>query len=162
MADEAFLGQDLHLGFTADEEGRVFAGPYTQADLIGVRREDVTPRTTDLGLVAGRANLVQSLIVRLGTERGELAALGHPNYGSRHHALIGEPNTAGNRDLLRLYVLDCLRQEPRLERIVAIDVRPGQGRENRDKVDIHIRVQVKGEHDPLSLVIPFSYVGPLE
>ncbi len=162
MADESFLGQDLDLGFVADEEGRVFAGPYSRLDLQARLREEVAPRATDLGLVSGRANLVQSLIVRLKTERGELAGLGHPDYGSRHHQLIGEPNTENNRNLIKLYVLECLRQEPRLERVVKIEVKPVEGRENRDKVRIEIAVKAKGIQDPLNLVIPFSFQGPLE
>ncbi|MEO0069422.1 MAG: hypothetical protein ABIK18_01335 [candidate division WOR-3 bacterium] len=161
MADEIFLGQDFDLGFIADEEGRVFAGPYSRVDLQAKLREEVAPRAMDLSVVNGKANLIQSLILRLKTERGELAGLGHPNYGSRHHELIGEPNTEGNRNLIKLYVLECLKQETRLEAIQKIDVRPGQGRENRDKVDIYITVQMKGFPDPLSLVIPFSFEGPL-
>jgi len=162
MPNETFFGQDFDLGFVADEEGRVFAGPYSRVDLQAKRREDVAPRTMDLSLISGKANLVQSLIMRLKTERGELAGLGHPNYGSRHHQLIGEPNTENNRNLIKLYILECLRQEPRLEEIRKLEVKPGEGRENRDKVDIAITVKMKGFPDPLSLVIPFSFEGPLE
>ena len=161
MANADFLGEDLDLGFIADEEGRVFAGPYSQVDLQAKRRENVSPRTLDLGTVTGKANLVQGLILRLKTERGELAPLGHPNYGSRHHRLIGEPNTETNRNLLKLYILECLKQEPRLQKIIKIDVKLGPGRENRDKVDIDILLKIKGIPDPLSLVIPFSFEGPL-
>lgn len=162
MANDHFLGQDLDVGFIADEEGRVFAGPYTRIDLQAKLRENVAPRTIDLGVVSGKANLVQSLILRLKTEQGELSGLGHPNYGSRHHRLIGEPNTEANRNLIKLYVLECLRQEPRLEAIQKIDVKKGEGREGRDKVDINLTVRMKGVPDPLSLVIPFSFGGPLE
>ena len=162
MADQNFLGKDLDLGFIADEEGRVFAGPYSRVDLQPNLREDVSPRVKDLGMVKGKPNLVQSLILRLKTERGELAGLGHPKYGSRHHKLIGEPNTENNRNLVKLFMLECLRQEPRLEKIQQIDVKPGEGRENRDKVDINITVKIKEMPDPLNLVIPFSFEGPLE
>ena len=157
MADTLHLGQDLHLGFVADEEGRFFAGPYTWVDLQAEERRDVTPRTRDLGVVSGLANLVQSLILRLKTERGELAALGHPTYGSRHHRLIGEPNTETNRNLLKLYVLECLRQEPRLEAIASLEVRPVEGRERRGEVQVHASLIVKDHPDPLNLVIPFSF-----
>lgn len=156
------LGWDLDLGFTADEQGRVFAGPGTRPDLQAGRRPGVFPRSEDLAVTRGRANLVQALILRLKTEVGELAGLGHPNYGSRHHRLIGEPNTEGNRNLMRLYILECLRQEPRLERVLRIDVRPGQGRQNRDKVDIELVLKARGDPDPLILVVPFSFDGPLE
>ena len=161
MADDLFLGQDLDLGFIADEEGRVFAGPYTHVDLRAILREGVSPRSSDLGVVTGKGNLVQSLIMRLQTEQGELAGLGHPGYGSRHHRLIGEPNVESNRNLIKLYVLECVKQEPRLESVVKIDVKPGQGRENRDKVDISITVKVRGVPDALSFVVPFSFGGAL-
>lgn len=161
MEDELFLGQDLDLGFIADEEGRVFAGPYTHVDLRAPLREDVTPRTNDLGAVSRKANLVQALIMRLQTEAGELAGLGHPNYGSKHHRLIGEPNVESNRNLIKLYVLECLRQETRLESIESVVVKQGEGRENRDKVDIAISVKMKRVPDALSFVVPFSFGGPL-
>lgn len=161
MADEKFLGDDLDLGFVADEEGRTFAGPFSSPDLQDKLREDVSPRVKDLGVVAGKANLVQALIVRLNTERGELAGLGHPDYGSRHLRMIGEPNTETNRNLVKLYVLECLRQEPRIEEVRKITVKQGEGRENRDKVDIEITVKMKAFPDPLSLVVPFSFGGSL-
>ncbi|MCI0489357.1 MAG: DUF2634 domain-containing protein [Blastocatellia bacterium] len=162
MGNGDFLGKDLDLGFIADEEGRIFAGPYSHLDLQARLREDVTPRAIDLGVIAGKANLVQSLILRLKTEQGELSALGHPRYGSRHHQLIGEPNTETNRNLIKLYVLECLRQERRIEEVRKIDVKPGEGRQNRDKVDITVTVKMKSLPDPLSFVVPFSFEGPLE
>lgn len=161
MANELFLGQDLDLGFVADEEGRVFAGPYSHVDLQATLREEVSPRELDLNVVSGKANLIQGLILRLKTERGELAALGHPDYGSRHHQLIGEPNTEANRNLIKLYVLECLKQEPRLEAVRKIEVKPGQGRENRDKVEVVITVKMKSVPDPLNFVVPFSFEGAL-
>ena len=124
-------------------------------------RDDVTPRTNDLGAVSRKSNLVQALIMRLQTETGELAGLGHPDYGSKHHRLIGEPNVESNRNLIKLYVLECLRQEPRLESIESVVVKQGEGRENRDKVDIAITVKMKKVPDALSFVVPFSFGGPL-
>ena len=110
---------------------------------------------------AAKRTWFQSLILRLKTERGELAALGHPDYGSRHHRLIGEPNTEPNRNLIKLYVLECLRQEPRIEAVEKIEAKPVEGRENRDKVEITITIKVKTAHDPLSFVVPFSFEGAL-
>ena len=161
MADENFLGLDLHIGLIADEEARTFAGPYTHVDLQAAVSTQRAPRARDLTTVEGKANLVQSLIVRLMTERGELEALGHPDYGSRHHRLIGEPNTEGNRNLIKLYVLECLRQEPRLEAIQRVEVKPGEGRENRDKVVVNVTILVRSIPDPLSFVVPFSFGGPV-
>jgi hypothetical protein len=162
MADDEFLGRDLSLGFVADEEARTFAGPSSPVDLQPVQRGRTFPRAVDLDLTSGRANLVQSLIVRLKTERGELAALGHPGYGSRHHQLLGEPNTESTRNLVKLYILECLKQDRRIEAIEKIEVRPGPGRENRNMVQVAIALKVRGFPDPLNLVVPFSFAGPLE
>ena len=159
MTDPRIYGADLHAGFVADEEARTVAGPFSRVDLQAVRRTDVTPRTDDIGVAAGRTNLVQALLLRLLTERGELAALGFPDYGSRHHQLVGEPNTEGNRALLKLWMLECLRQEPRLASVVRLDVRQAAGRMHRDKVDVALTVLAKGDPDPLSLVVPFSFGG---
>ena len=161
MAEQLYLGQDLDLGFIADEEGRVFAAPYSRVDLQAQLRRDLSPREHDVGVINGKANLIQSLILRLKTERGELAALAHPDYGSRHHQLIGETNTEANRNLIKLHILECLRQEPRLEEVQKIDVQPGAGRENRDKVEVTITVKMKLVPDPLSFVVPFSFEGTL-
>lgn len=162
MAEPSFLGIDLAFGFTADEDGRTIAGRFSNVDLQPVRKDGVFPRSRDLDLVTGKANLVQSLILRLQTERGELAALGHPGYGSRHHQLIGEPNTEANRNLVKLFVLECLKQDRRIEAVLKIDVRQGPGRENRDKVDVDMTLRIRGVSDPLNLVLPFSFAGPLE
>ena len=159
--NDNFLGHDLDLGLIADEEGRIFAGPFSHVDLQAIVREEVAPRARDLGVVSGKANLVQSLILRLKTERGELAALGHPDYGSRHHRLIGEPNTEAHRNLIKLDILECLRQEPRLEAILKIEVTPVPGRENREQVQVTLSVKMKTIPDPLNFVVPFSFEGAL-
>src|SRR5436309_14386365 len=111
MSDLSYLGKDLALGFKADEQGRTGAGPFSPVDLQARVRTEKSPRTWDLAVQAGIENLVQSLIRRVMTERGELTALGHPNYGSRHHQLIGELNTEGTRNLIKLYIIECLKQE---------------------------------------------------
>jgi len=162
MANLDFLGWDLALGFTPNEEGITVAGPFSRVDLQTVQQGRVFPRAVDLAVVRGKADLVQSLIVRVETERGELAALGHPTYGSRHHALIGEPNTESNRNLVKLFILECLKQEPRIASVEGIDVKPGEGRENRDKVVVTMALRVRGAPDVLNLVVPFSFAGPLE
>jgi hypothetical protein len=162
MPDYPHFGTDLDLGFVTDEDGRISVMPYTHVDLRAVVRAGVTPRAIDLGVVKNKAALAQALILRLMTERGELEGLGHPEYGSRHHVLVGEPNTERNRNLVKLYILECLRQEPRLERVVSLDVTRGVGREHRDKVDVRMVVKFKDKPDATILVLPFSFRGPLE
>jgi len=158
--NDSFFGMDLHLGFTPDDDGHVFAGPYSHVDLQAYRREDVSPKSRDLQLVKDRSNLVQSLILRLMTERGELEPLGHPNYGSRHHELIGQPNVESNRNLLKLRILECLKQELRVQRILKLEVRNLDRGQNRDKVDVEITVQPKNSPDALSFILPFNFGGP--
>jgi phage baseplate assembly protein W len=69
----------------------------------------------DLGTLSGRENLAQALLLRLLTPRGALAALGHPDYGSRLHELIGHNKTESLRLICRAFALDAVRQEPRVE-----------------------------------------------
>lgn len=69
----------------------------------------------DLGSLSDRDNLAQALILRLLTPRGSLADLGHADYGSRLHELIGDRKTETLRNLCRAYVLEVVAQEPRVE-----------------------------------------------
>jgi hypothetical protein len=153
------FGRDLDLGVSGPS-GDAVSTPASLVDLQAEQRPEVSPRARDLGVVNGRANLAQALVVRLQTERGELEQLGHPGYGSRHHELIGELNTETNRNLVKLYVLECLRQEPRLEEIVRVDVVP-LGPDRRLEVMLEIEAIARGDPTPLSLVLPFSFAGPL-
>ena len=57
-------------------------------------------------------------------------------------------------------MIECIKQEPRIASILSIDVQPGDAA-HRDEVDVQMSLQVKGVPDPLSLVIPFSFAGPL-
>lgn len=73
------------------------------------------PEAFDLGVMTGRENLAQALLLRLLTPRGSLASLGHASYGSRLHELIGQRKTEALRNLCRAYVLEVVAQEPRVE-----------------------------------------------
>jgi len=97
----------------------------------------------------------QAIINRLKTRKGELAPLGHAGYGSRHHELIGEPNVERVRNLIKLYVMQALRDEPRIERLLRVDVRPDHD-PPRETVRISISARLIGEQTPLNLVVPFS------
>jgi phage baseplate assembly protein W len=69
----------------------------------------------DLGVIGERENLAQALILRLLTPRGALRELGHAHYGSRLHELIGQNKTPALRNLCRVFILEVVRQEPRVE-----------------------------------------------
>ena len=90
----------------------------------------------------GLENLAQAVILRLLTPRGELAALGHPEYGSRVHELIGQENNTTKRNLLKLFILDALKLEPRVEKVVELTVAPSPG--TKSTVDVLLRVKPIG------------------
>ena len=103
----------------------------------------------------GLYTLVQAIAMRLKTRRGELAALGHPGYGSRHHELMGEPDVQRTRDLIKLYVLQALRDEPRIRRVQSVEVVP-EHQPPRETVRISLSVEVIDAPTPVNLVLPFS------
>jgi phage baseplate assembly protein W len=84
-------------------------------------------RLRDLALSSDLDNLRQAIEIRLLTPKGELAPLGHADYGSRLPELIGRQNTETTRNLAKLYVIEALKQERRIQKIVAVDVSPAPG-----------------------------------
>lgn len=125
------------------------------SDLRTVRR--AASSRDDLELVAGVANLQQALLLAFLTDHGELAHLGHPEYGSRLHELIGEPNTQRNRDRARLFALQVLLAEPRVAEVTTLAVTTR--REQPNVVDIRATLAVLDEPSPLNLVVPFDFAG---
>lgn len=110
-------------------------------------------RPWDLVARDGFENLAQAVILRLLTPRGELAALGHPEYGSRVHELIGRENTTTQRNRLKLFVLEAMKLEPRVERVVELKVEPSPG--TRSTVDVLLRVKPVGA-TTIVTIGPFS------
>lgn len=159
LRDTAFLesplfGRDLRAVY-ASRDGRhenldleVEGGPTP----AGLRR--------DLDSVTGVDNAVQAVIHRIKTRLGELADLGHPDYGSRHHELIGQPNTAHNRNLVKLYILQALAREPRIEEVLLAKLH-FDPRRDREKVNLELTLQLIGAPVPANFVIPFSFAGAL-
>ena len=106
-------------------------------------------RLRDLSVSSDLDNLRQAIEIRLLTPKGELAALGHADYGSRLPDLIGQPNTETNRNLAKLYVIEALKQERRIEKIVAVDVTPAPGQ--RQLIKIFLKVQAIGVQQVIDL-----------
>jgi phage baseplate assembly protein W len=105
----------------------------------------------DLGTIDGADNLRQAVVMRLLTPRGELAPLGHPEYGSRLPDLVGEVNTETTRNRIRLAVLEALAQEQRIQEVTEVAVQPVPGRRH----DVAIRLVVT----PVGLSTPIV-IGP--
>lgn len=76
----------------------------------------------DVRTIAGRNNLGQAILMRLLTPMGELAGLGHADYGSRLTGLVGQVNTDTTRNLARLYILESIKKEPRVEKVTLVRV----------------------------------------
>jgi phage baseplate assembly protein W len=100
-----FLGTDLKL-----------ADYYLGADLY-------VGKSGDMGVISEEMNIAQAILHRLRTIKGELAELGHPDYGSTILDFIGQPNNSVTRSRLRLAIRDTIRQEQRVKQIVSIDVK---------------------------------------
>lgn len=142
------MGKDLRLDYA------LHGGFFEDADLASIRVAE-RAGARDLDVAAGLETLTQALANRLKTRTGELAPLGHPGYGSRHHELIGQPNVQRTRDLIKLYVLQALRDEPRIDKVIAAMV-TAEHQPPRDTVRIELSLQVIGAPVPLNLVVPFS------
>jgi phage baseplate assembly protein W len=145
------LGRDLLATY------RVTDGRHEDVDVATERRTRRAASLLDALPASGVDNAVQAVIHRLKTVEGELADLGHPEYGSRHHRLVGQPNTEGNRNLIKLYVLQALALEPRIEKVLAADIIDDP---QRDRVTIALTLHFTGDPAPRNLVVPFNLAGP--
>jgi phage baseplate assembly protein W len=138
------LGVDLALDYAGP------GGWWEDADLTIDREPGRVAVPVDVATATGVA-----AAVRLKTQRGELAALGHPEYGSRHHELIGQPNLPRTQNLIKVYVLQALAHEPRIEKILSAKVYATSS-PPRDTVQIDLTVLLIGQPNPLNFVVPFS------
>lgn len=111
----------------------------------------------DLETISGAENLQQALLLRFITHVGEMAILGHADYGSRLHELIGELNDDNNRSLVKLYALEALEAEPRVQEVLSVDVVQDPG--DRTRVDVSVSVKPIDSNTPVNLVFPFFFEG---
>jgi phage baseplate assembly protein W len=145
---EQLLGADLALDYAGP------SGAWEDADLRTARTGGLPP-ARDVSVARGVDAAVQMLVNRLQTRRGELAPLGHPDYGSRHHDLVGEPNVERTRNLVKVFVLEALRQEPRVAKVVRATVQAAH-EPPRDVVRIEVDLLLVDHAEPLNLVVPFA------
>jgi len=132
-------GRDILIVSDVDGQGRVVAD-------ISMRR------TGDIEIVEGRELMVQAIRNRLLTRKGELAPLGHPEYGSLLEDIIGEANTPDTHRVMEILVRDCLRYESRIRNIVSVTAIPST--ENRDEVFISVHVELAPEGEELKITYP--------
>ena len=146
MADERW-GTDIRLLRDLREQNDRHPG----RDLFV--KERLATGKVDLETVTAMINLQQALLLRFITQQGELADLGHPTYGSRLYLLIGEPNTPTNRNRAKLYVLEALAAEPRVDDVLRVTVETN--RIDRGRLDIDVSLRPIFGDTVLNLVFPF-------
>jgi phage baseplate assembly protein W len=103
----------------------------------------------DLALAQGAGNISQALTLRLLIRRGELAVLGWPDFGSRLHELIGEPDNQRTQVLAMAHARTALEKDPRVSKISSIRASSAA---DRTTVQLEIEVQLITESSPLNLV----------
>jgi phage baseplate assembly protein W len=125
------------------------------SDLFTIRRTEIGG--VDLELLSSENNLLQALLLRFLTHTGELALLGHPDYGSRLLQLVGELNSETNRNRAKLYVLEALTAEPRVKEVKSVIVTQNRGDPTR--MDISVSLKAIDSDTVLNLVFPFFLDG---
>jgi phage baseplate assembly protein W len=106
----------------------------------------------DLAALTGADNLRQALVLRLLTPIGALADLGHPDYGSRVHELIGERNTSSTRNRAKMAALQSIEADPRVAGVRSIDARTAVS--DPTEVEIVATVDTVAGGAPVTLVVP--------
>jgi phage baseplate assembly protein W len=125
------------------------------SDLVPARRAETGGQ--DLATVSELDNLQQALLLRFMTRHGEMTVLGHPDYGSRLHELIGEPNTESTRNRAKMYALIALAAEPRVAQVISVDVITDAA--DRGRITIAARLKTLHVDTPVNLVFPFFLDG---
>lgn len=149
--NEARWGSDLRLLRNLDYQTDRDPG----RDLAVTTRPET--RQQDLETLTGADNLKQALLLRFLTPAGELAPLGHADYGSRLFELIGELNTDTTRNRAKLYVLQALAAEARVKEVLSLRVT--QGASDRGRLDITMSLLASDDDTVLNLVFPFFLEG---
>ncbi len=144
----SILGKDLRV--------MAFFSAHDTSALDLVRTDRLAQSSTgakelsDLTILEDRENLAQALTLRLLTPKGSLSPLGHAGYGSRLHELIGRLKNDANRNLCRLFVLEAVAQEPRVEdKAVALSF--DRDRETASSFYFNLVVRPKDDGDDLAL-----------
>jgi phage baseplate assembly protein W len=145
------LGTDLRLLTDLERQDSRRPG----SDLVTITPEGRAG--TDLDIVSGARNLQQALLLRFLTRVGDLAPLGHADYGSRLFELIGELNSDTNRNRAKLFVLQALAAEPRVKEVRSVLVT--QSPNDRTRMDIAISLVPIDGDVLLDLVFPFFLSG---
>ena len=132
-------GRDFLVVSSTDAEGRII--------------NDISlKKTGDFETVEGRNLMIQAIRHRLITRKGEIASLGHPEYGSLLEDIIGEPNTPDTHRIIETLVRDSLKYEPRIKNILSVKAHPSK--ERIDVVHISIHLELTDGHSEMKISYP--------
>jgi phage baseplate assembly protein W len=111
----------------------------------------------DLALARGPDNIAQALTLRLLVRRGELDRLGWPDFGSRLHELIGEPNNQRTRVLAMAHARTAIEKDARVREVTGIraSIPPG----DRSTIQLEIDIELITENTPVNLVFDVRLQG---
>lgn len=111
----------------------------------------------DFDTIKGRDLMVQAIRHRLMTRKGELASLGHPEYGSLLEEVIGEPNTPETHRVIETLVRDCLKHEGRIRNIRGVNAFPSD--KKLDVVHITVHVELVSSGEEMKITYPLYLEG---
>jgi phage baseplate assembly protein W len=115
---------------------------------------DLVPSATgDISIVNSIEGVKQAIINRLRTEIGDL--LYNVNYGVNLDLLIGQKHTPEREQILRLAIIQTLKQEPRIETISQVQVLSDKNR--NDILYVSIVVIPTAIQNTLSLNLVYPY-----
>lgn len=140
---QQLFGTDLRLREAAGGLDFMLAGPTSSAG--------------DVGLAHGNDNIVQALTLRLRVRKGELALLGWPDYGSRLHELIGEPDLPRTRLKAQAFARDALQADPRVAEVESVEVVSVPG--ERSVLRLAASLLLINENTPLNLIFNLALEG---
>jgi phage baseplate assembly protein W len=110
----------------------------------------------DLARVSGTDRAVQELGLRLRVRRGDLAALGWPEYGSRLHELVGEPDNRRTQARLMAHARAALAGDPLVAEVLEVSAETVE----RGTVRLTLSLLLVGAADPVLLVHTVSLEAP--
>ena len=110
-----------------------------------------------IAAAVGDDNIVQALTMRLRVRQGELAPLGWPDYGSRLHELVGEPDLPRTRLKAQVFARAAIEADPRVQKVESVGIVsiPGE----RQVLRLDMLVTVISEQRPLNLVFDLALDG---
>ncbi len=110
-----------------------------------------TPVGWDLDTIRDADAVGQAAWLALAVPRGTLAGLGHPDFGSRLHLLIGALMTEQNVARARAYIRQALRSDPRFK-LKSIDISRNAAEPGALMVEIKIAPEAVLTFDLASLI----------